>query len=75
MTVLDSPDWSTSTPMDRALLAAAAANTLLHVKAASEYPDVKFIFIDGYPLSDANGNTLTNVVGVAFHEEQCGTSR
>ena len=41
-------------------------------KAASEYPDVKFIFIDGYPLSDASGNTLTNVVGVAFHEEQCG---
>ena len=27
-------------------------------KAASEYPDVKFIFIDGYPLSDASGNTL-----------------
>ena len=42
------------------------------VKAASEYPDVKFIFIDGYPLSDASGNTLANVVGVAFHEEQCG---
>ena len=41
-------------------------------KAASEYPDVKFIFIDGYPLSDASGNTLANVVGVAFHEEQCG---
>lgn len=42
------------------------------VKAATEFPDVKFIFIDGYPLSDASGNTLTNVVGVAFHEEQCG---
>ena len=42
------------------------------VKAATEHPEVKFIFIDGYPLSDANGNTLTNVVGVAFHEEQCG---
>ena len=42
------------------------------VRAASEYPDVKFVFIDGYPLSDANGNALNNVVGVAFHEEQCG---
>lgn len=42
------------------------------VRAASEYPDVKFVFIDGYPLSDASGNTLTNVVGVCFHEEQCG---
>ncbi len=42
------------------------------VRAASEYPDVKFVFIDGYPLNDANGNPLANVVGVAFHEEQCG---
>ena len=42
------------------------------VRAASEYPDVKFVFIDGNPLNDANGNPLANVVGVAFHEEQCG---
>ncbi len=42
------------------------------VRAASEHPEVKFIFIDGYPLSDASGNVLTNVVGVCFHEEQCG---
>jgi len=42
------------------------------VRAATEFPDVKFVFIDGYPLSDASGNALTNVVGVAFHEEQCG---
>lgn len=42
------------------------------VRAASEHPEVKFIFIDGYPLSDANGNVLTNVVGVCFQEEQCG---
>ena len=42
------------------------------VRAAEANPDVKFVFIDGYPLSDSNGNTLTNVVGVAFHEEQCG---
>jgi len=35
-------------------------------KAAKEFPDVKFIFIDGWALG------LDNVVGVAFKEEQCG---
>jgi len=35
-------------------------------KAASENPDVSFIFIDGYPIG------LDNVAGVAFCEEQCG---
>ena len=41
-------------------------------RAASEFPDVKFIFIDGYPLSDEGGNNLTNVAPIAFKEEQCG---
>mgnify|MGYP001034139913 CR=1 FL=1 len=45
-------------------------------KAAIEFPDVKFIFIDGYPIvedTQTEGSpVLTNVVGVAFHEEQCG---
>ncbi|MCI8398475.1 MAG: BMP family ABC transporter substrate-binding protein [Oscillibacter sp.] len=41
-------------------------------RAASEFPDTKFIFIDGHPLSDANGNNLTNVAPIAFKEEQCG---
>ena len=36
-------------------------------KAAAEYSDVAFIFIDGYPLAD-----LPNVAGIAFKEEQCG---
>ena len=35
-------------------------------KAAKEFPDVKFIFIDGW------GMGLDNVVGVAYKEEQCG---
>jgi basic membrane protein A len=35
-------------------------------KAAKEFTDVKFIFIDGWPLG------LDNVIGVAFQEEQCG---
>ena len=35
-------------------------------KAAKEFTDVKFIFIDGWALG------LDNVIGVAFKEEQCG---
>jgi len=41
-------------------------------KAAAEFTDVPFIFIDGYPLTDDAGNTLTNVAGISFKEEQCG---
>ena len=41
-------------------------------KAAAEFPDTPFVFIDSYPLSDEAGNTLTNVAAVAFKEEQCG---
>ncbi len=41
-------------------------------KAAMDYPDVPFVFIDGYPLSDDNGNVLSNVAGIAFKEEQPG---
>ena len=35
-------------------------------KAATDFPEVKFVFIDGWNLG------LPNVVGIAFHEEQCG---
>ena len=35
-------------------------------KAAKEFTDVKFIFIDGW------GMGLDNVLGVAYQEEQCG---
>ena len=41
-------------------------------RAATEFPEVPFIFIDGYPLQDESGNTLTNVAGIAFQEEQAG---
>ena len=42
-------------------------------KAAAEYPDVAFVFIDGYPVSvDADSPVLTNVAGISFMEEQCG---
>ena len=35
-------------------------------KAAKEFPNVKFIFIDGWSLG------LDNVTGISFQEEQCG---
>ena len=41
-------------------------------KAAIEYPEPPFVFIDGYPLTDDAGNTLSNVAGIAFKEEQAG---
>ncbi|WP_297214332.1 BMP family lipoprotein, partial [uncultured Flavonifractor sp.] len=41
-------------------------------KAAIEFPDTPFVFIDGYPLSDDAGNVLANVAGIAFKEEQAG---
>ena len=40
--------------------------------AATTYPDVKFVFIDGYPIADDAGNLLTNIAGISFHEEQSG---
>ena len=36
-------------------------------KAAAEFTDVKFIFIDGWAFDG-----MDNIVGVAFKEEQCG---
>ena len=41
-------------------------------RAAIAYPDIPFIFIDGYPLTDESGNVLANVAGIAFQEEQSG---
>lgn len=46
-------------------------------RAAVEHPEVNFIFIDGYSLTeraDQNdpGEVLTNVAGIMFQEEQCG---
>ena len=35
-------------------------------KAAAEFPEVKFVFIDGWALG------MDNEVGVVFQEEQCG---
>lgn len=43
------------------------------LKAAAEAnPTVNFVFIDGYPLTNAAGETLTNVAGISFMEHQSG---
>ena len=41
-------------------------------KIAAECPETCFVFIDGWPLTDEDGNVLTNVAPIAFKEEQCG---
>ena len=45
-------------------------------RAAIAYPDVHFVFIDGYSITenpdDENSAVLTNVAGINFNEEQCG---
>ena len=43
--------------------------------AANAYPEVSFIFIDGYPIAasgDEGAPILANVAGIAFKEEQSG---
>jgi len=42
------------------------------VKAAIEYKDVKFVFIDGWTLTDEKENVLDNVAAIVFKEEQSG---
>lgn len=42
-------------------------------KAAEEYPDVNFVFIDNnHSVVDSAGNALSNVASVEFQEEQAG---
>ena len=44
--------------------------------AAKEFPNVSFVFVDGYPITEEAGvdgsPVLKNVAGIAFKEEQCG---
>ena len=41
-------------------------------KAAIEFPETHFVFIDGWVLSDEAGAPLANVAAVSFQEEQAG---
>lgn len=41
-------------------------------KAAVDYPDVKFVFIDGSVLNGADNAPLKNVAAIVFSEEQSG---
>ena len=39
---------------------------------AKENPEVKFVFIDGWTLTDDNGNPLPNVTAVVYKEQESG---
>ena len=41
-------------------------------KAAIAYPDVDFVFVDGYALNGEDGQPLANVAGVSYKEERAG---
>lgn len=41
-------------------------------KVASENPDVKFIFVDGWTLTDANKKVLNNVTAITYKEQESG---
>ena len=43
--------------------------------AAKAYPNVSFVFIDGYPVGEEakeGSPALKNIAGIAFQEQQCG---
>ena len=41
-------------------------------QVAIENPDVKFVFIDGWTLTDAEGKALPNVTAVVYKEQESG---
>lgn len=41
-------------------------------KAAETYPDVKFVFIDGWVLQNSKKEVMTNVMAIDYQEEQSG---
>ena len=41
-------------------------------KVASENPDVKFIFVDGWTLTDSNNKALNNVTAITYKEQESG---
>ena len=41
-------------------------------EVALAYPEVKFIFIDGWTLTDAQGKAIPNVTAVVYKEEESG---
>lgn len=43
-------------------------------QAANEHPEIKFVFIDGYPVTKSadDSTILTNIAPISFQEEQSG---
>lgn len=42
------------------------------IKVASENPEVKFIFVDGWTLTDDKNNVLNNVTAISYKEQESG---
>lgn len=41
-------------------------------QVASENPDIKFIFVDGFTLNDSNNKVLQNVTAITYKEQESG---
>lgn len=46
------------------------ANAMTQV--ATDNPDVKFVFVDGWTLTDSNKKALSNVTAIAYKEQEAG---
>ena len=53
----------------KVIVAAGFMQATALTKAAAEFTDVKFVFVD---RDSADGTALKNVLGICFQEEQCG---
>ena len=57
----------------KVIVAAGFMQATALTKAAAEFTDVKFVFVDrDSAVTTEDGTALTNVLGICFQEEQCG---
>ena len=57
----------------KVIVAAGFMQATALTKAAAEFTDVKFVFVDrDSAVTTADGTALKNVLGICFQEEQCG---
>ena len=57
----------------KVIVAAGFMQATALTKAAAEFTDVKFVFVDrDSAVTTEDGTALKNVLGICFQEEQCG---
>ena len=57
----------------KVIVAAGCMQATALTKAAAEFTDVKFVFVDrDSAVTTEDGTALKNVLGICFQEEQCG---